>query len=810
MKNWNSLKLKIAPKMNSSHSIGRINKETPKKDREKLIQNTSGRKKKNKDILNENIKNIIPFNLNNNILSKFSLFHEKSIFHIPPNPSKEIINQLIMKKIDKVKFIERIKLVKYKLYENHGRPYINVKYNLKSGEIPPLYYDYYKINKILLKHKCKLVSKYNDLNIFFNENEYLIRYSPRKEFYILMKYLLFFVYGYDRLTFSKKCQQYYDLKEVKSSYETLLSIDSKEEEGNNIITTNIKTSVSRKDSANNFSYSNNFLNNNFSIKNISESAKINPLIANKKRLMKRHSIDFGFISNKGLLLNTNSKRRSIIDFNFSKPKVKKLKAMKEYFVGLGGENNLNLISCKLKTPNYILIANMPFKSVPNCVPNLYPLRIFYFNIMDNYMLNLGKLKLNLYPNNKEKKQTKKIWWNVNEKDYREFTRKLSFSSEDFYKENGKEIYKNNIYYNHNRRLKNDNDINDIENIIIEIEKMEKNIENCSSMSSSNNSDDDLSSNLNENEYIDMKHNFKDSKKQKINDKINKKKPSILSFKSNNFHSSTSSSGNIKGNINEKNFGETNKINNIKNNNKLNKEKEYNINIEKENEQNFRDKILENKKSLFIQNFSNKKDNIILKKNLLKKEKNFNIEINDNKIKKGKINLFKSTNKLNKNKKIVLSIDKNKNKMKLLKHNNRYNDNKNIEYMPYLTDKNSKKDIFSPPKIHSFDYKNTICNPHSKKLSGNYSFKTIYEFNAGKNEETNKFKYKMNLIKAITTDFQKNIFLSKYNLKNKKAGYFPSLDFLISCRMKRKRKAEEGKNDYFLYKNKFLTIQSMNS
>ena len=227
------LSLKNPRKLKTSIELADIRQKTPKKEERKIKENYSTKKKPKKEI--KKIKsNKNPINFIEDISNKPKK-QEKKSFIPSPNRPKDIINKLIMKKIDKNKFKERIKFVKVKLYEKYGYPYITTSYILKGEETPPLFCDYYKINKIVRNEKCQLLSKYHDFVLLLNSNEYLIRYSPRKDYYIIMKYLLFFVYAYDRTTYCKKCQKYYDLNEVKFAYKNLVNKKDEEKKVDNVL-----------------------------------------------------------------------------------------------------------------------------------------------------------------------------------------------------------------------------------------------------------------------------------------------------------------------------------------------------------------------------------------------------------------------------------------------------------------------------------------------------------------------------------------------------------------------------------------------
>ena len=812
MKNHSSLRLKNIPKLRSSLQLGKVRNITPKREKNRIAVNDNSKKKTskvNKKILKQNS---IPLNLNKIPVKQLSKFYDKNSY-IPSLNRPRNISKLITKKIEKSQFLKIIKFVKAKLYRNYGYPYVEIKYKIKGEEDKQaLYYDYYKINKIINNQNYRIVSKYHDYAIFLNDDEYLIRYSPRKDYYIIMKYLLFFVYAYDRFTYRKKCQKFYDLNEVKLAYKNLVSmVNNSENEENGEESSNLllnrpfiktQTLKIKRDE-----------NNKFKSSLFLKKINTNSSLKNNKKTNKRHSINFGLINNKADLLTLNISINKQKMKNDSKNNINnnKLNNIKEYYIGLGGENNHNLISCKLKKPTYLFISDINFKLVPNCLPNLFRAKITFNNIFDNYMIKIAKLKLNLYSNKKGKKQTKKIWWEDKEKNYNQFFREISFSDEEFYKKKiEKEKNKKDYYSSINRRIKNDKDIIDIQNLISEIEEMLKKEENISKNDSSRCSNEESAFNkLDEKQYVKLIAKPEDSEDKNINDA---NKITISSFtskksnKSNNFNSSMSSSS-----VSEKNNGNkednkdndkyikilnTNLSNSIIKNDKVNKKKDLSDKISEKKED--KNKKIENK-NINLKKATNNKTGTFTISNFAK----YNKEIN-----KRKINLFNNNKRLNKpqNKRYILSTEQNK--IKLTKNSI----NKNIAYMPYISDKinKNKMSYSNHPKSLSIDYPNFArYNSNSRPLSGKFHFKQTYEFAFGKYEERKEIKHRMNLIKEITTEFQKNAFLSMNGFKNQQKEYFPNLDFLISCRMKNKSKhMEERKIDIF-NKNRNLTFGSKN-
>ena len=843
MKRESSLKIKYDKKLKTSLELEKVGTETPKREKIKLKKNNSTKKKQRKDFKEALIQKSNAINLLKEPTVQLSKFSERNNYILSPNKPKDIIKKLMVKKIDKKKFIERIKFVKSKLYENHGYPYIIHNNNLNNEDTPPLLYDYYKINKILNNSKCRIVARMNEFTLLSNKNEYLIRYSSKKDYYIIIKYLLFYVYAYDRLNYCKKCQKYYDLNEVKLAYKNLVSHNKNSYEEVNTESTNllIRSFVKKQGNKNNNFRLSKF-KSNFKLDKISDSNKSIYSIKNNSRYAKRHSISYGIFNDNKNLFNLSTSKTKKKD---SKVYNKKLENINEYYIGLGGELNTNLISCKLKKPNYLFIADIPFTLVPNCLTNLFPIKYDFFNILENYEIKIYKIKLNLYSNNKDKKPQKNYIYNDennhyadHDKKYNEFIKNISFSGEDFYnKDYGKDPFKKDFLHNANRRLKNDIDILEIENLIALFEETPKKNINKNVIKNSNNdldkdysspssssSSSSSSSKLDEKEYIIMKSKFsKTNNKKKIY--LNNKKSSSISIKSNNFHSSKSFSSNLKSKeseeINKKNYKN---IYNVKLNTEISNSIIKNFKDEKKIKNEINEKISETNVNTIEKKISKKMDlkeneNIIsLKKMYDEKIIKSNIIRYNNETNKMKINLFKiNNNSLNKNKKYKLSLEKNKNKMKLVKSTDKFKNNQNqkviksMEYMPIITDKNShnKLKYSTNPKFLSFDKQNcSSSNSKSRPNSGKFNFKKTYQFAFGRYEERKKFKNKMNLIKDITTEFQRKSLFSKNKSKNSQKEYFPNLDFFISCRMKNGNNMEAEKNEDIYNKNRYLTIGSM--
>jgi len=757
-------------------------------------------KKQEVNLYEININKAIDKTLFENVNQNSVSIYPEENYISSKSKSKDIINKLMMKTIDDKKFVEKIKYIKHKLYVNYGYPYKKIKYKLKDGETRPLTCDYYEINRILNKSKCRLVSKFHDYSLELNDKEYLIRYSPRKEYYIIMKYLLYFVYAYDRITYCQYCQKHYDLDEIKLRYYDLLSNNNNLEGPSN---ENIDNNTNKKKIMNKrasiFDFNFNKFKASMESKNASKNNKIFISSNSNKNIKKRFTIDFSGLNQ--IENNFYSRNSTFLNNFINKKEVNN--NINDFYVGLGNINNFDLISCKLTKPINLFIEKIPFKLIPNCTPNLFPSSNKILKILHKFINNFKKLKLNLYQSGNTKKP-KRIWYD--EMYYHQFIKEISFSSENFYShdDNLEEIIKTNHfhYHNENRRMKFDDDIKDLENLIISIDEspkkakaniLNKNKNNIISKNDIKSIYDDKSSSQNKKGSKKNTIKINGLIKDKNDKKSNRNQSSFSSFKSNNYISSLTSSK-IEDNINEsknkvnKRNDETIKINN-------NSSKLIKSNLEKDNKYfelsnkylNERMKIKENKKFQTLKNYHSQ---VIKDSHYIYYINKSNSKLNSTKslYKKG----FKNNNF---NKKYRISSTR-PNKMKLKK-----DFNKNLEYIPYFTESN-KKLIFSDSSKSPIIKDGKKRNYYNDSLphDGKNKFKQIYEFAYGKYQERNETEYKMNLLREITTEYQKSLYLSKNKYKKyKEKEYFPSFDFLLDFMMK--KKVNKGINqDIYKYNN----------
>ena len=86
----------------------------------------------------------------------------------------------------------------------------------------PKYYNYYMICYLMNNKRCQLTLRYYDHLLFYNNQEYLIRYFGKTEYFIIINYLLFFVYDKDIESISKIKKKIVSYKEIKLMFNDLL------------------------------------------------------------------------------------------------------------------------------------------------------------------------------------------------------------------------------------------------------------------------------------------------------------------------------------------------------------------------------------------------------------------------------------------------------------------------------------------------------------------------------------------------------------------------------------------------------------
>ena len=97
-----------------------------------------------------------------------------------------------------------IQYARYKIKKDYISPFVhrlirptkNV-YKVIKDEDKPTYYNLFKINDIMNNKKSRFNINFLEVNIYINENEYLIKLFQKEEFRIIIKYLLGYIYFKD-------------------------------------------------------------------------------------------------------------------------------------------------------------------------------------------------------------------------------------------------------------------------------------------------------------------------------------------------------------------------------------------------------------------------------------------------------------------------------------------------------------------------------------------------------------------------------------------------------------------------------------
>ena len=424
----------------------------------------------NNKIKNNASKNNYPYNLFTNIRrNKYSNFPSSKVGTFKSsksnNKSKIIkdnieINESV-KTNDNNSYLKNIKysftfLVQYareKIKKQYTTPYILKLLNSKNfkfikEEEKPIQFCLFKVNDIFTRKKTRFFENFLECNIFYSENEYLIRSFKRYEYFTIMKYLLAFVYD-------KNFSAHYNKYEFQH-----------------------KTNLVK----NRFQY---LVNNNYRMKEPNEEENL----TSERYGQISSSSNRNYIFGKSITPYILKKKNLIYLIEYEKSNNSKIR--ENYFI--------------IK-PNYYLIKDMPLDKVPNPVPKYFSLGFFMYFTIKNFAI---KNKFLVYEIKKpENLSKKKIFFNE-EDSFEEMEKKkkkkkdtddeissdlsrLSSHSERFleevYKDSSDEenggIFQRLITSKINRRVsiivtKNNKikQINVADNDIIDVEKLIKNIDN---------------------------------------------------------------------------------------------------------------------------------------------------------------------------------------------------------------------------------------------------------------------------------------------------------------------------------------------
>ena len=307
----------------------------------------------NKKILMQGIENIPSFKIKtnkNNRKNKISFTNRlntknstssKQRFYNPDTKidSKEIINNI------KQQFISRYNGI---FYDDTISPFYNNNDQYS-------FYDYYTINDLVSNKRFHLSALLKEYNIYYKQQELLIRYYGKKERYIIMKYLLSFVYKYDELCYDIN-KEITDLKTKEELVKTFYYITSNQYLYEHLLDTD-------------------------SLKGIKYLLKrVN--LTNKKA-----QYDYSYLE--------MTKNKVMSEEN--KYIINAIKVVNEFM------NNIKFLEKKL-------IKNYPLEKVPNCIPNYYTLG-FEINLCLKNYINLKKTKKIVQPS----EETKNLINNFQEK-----------------------------------------------------------------------------------------------------------------------------------------------------------------------------------------------------------------------------------------------------------------------------------------------------------------------------------------------------------------------------------------------------------
>jgi hypothetical protein len=207
-------------------------------------------------------------------------------------------------------------------------------------------YDYYKINDILNNKKCALFSRLKEFILLSNKKEFLIRFYKPKERYIIMKYLLNFIYKYDKLCYDET-KEITDPETKEQVIKTFYYITSEQ-----------------------YIYEHLFENDSFKgMQNLLKHVNL----ANKKA-----SYDYSYLD---MTKNASvSKENETI--------INTLKVINEYI------NNRTYLERKL-------IKNFPIENVPNIVPNYFSFGIKINIVLNDYKISRRLVKIGNHEETKD-------------------------------------------------------------------------------------------------------------------------------------------------------------------------------------------------------------------------------------------------------------------------------------------------------------------------------------------------------------------------------------------------------------------------
>lgn len=318
------------------------------------FKNFNNKQNNFQDVFN-NKKNSSKFGLFNfNLYKKSNYSRDKnneinSLDNSPPSlfKTKEEEKQNFNKHYPRTNYKSLVKFIKTSFRNKYNNIYYKIKGNfLYNKNNNYLLYDYFKITDILENKRCALVANLNEFNIIYNKKELLIRFYKPKERYIIMKYLLNFIYKYDKLCYDE-AKEITDPETKEEVIKTFYYITSEQ-----------------------YIYEHLFENDSFKgMQNLLKHVNL----ANKKA-----SYDYSYLD---MTKNASvSKENETI--------INTLKVINEYI------NNRTYLERKL-------IKNFPIENVPNIVPNYFSFGIKINIVLNDYKISRRLVKIGNHEETKD-------------------------------------------------------------------------------------------------------------------------------------------------------------------------------------------------------------------------------------------------------------------------------------------------------------------------------------------------------------------------------------------------------------------------
>ena len=318
------------------------------------FKNFNNKQNNFQDVFN-NKKNSSKFGLFNfNLYKKSNYSRDKNneintLDNSPPSlfKTKEEEKQNFNKHYPRTNYKSLVKFIKTSFRNKYNNIYYKIKGNfLYNKNNNYLLYDYFKITDILENKRCALVANLNEFNIIYNKKELLIRFYKPKERYIIMKYLLNFIYKYDKLCYDE-AKEITDPETKEEVIKTFYYITSEQ-----------------------YIYEHLFENDSFKgMQNLLKHINL----ANKKA-----SYDYSYLD---MTKNASvSKENETI--------INTLKVINEYI------NNRTYLERKL-------IKNFPVENVPNIVPNYFSFGIEINIVLNDYKISRRLVKIGNHEETKD-------------------------------------------------------------------------------------------------------------------------------------------------------------------------------------------------------------------------------------------------------------------------------------------------------------------------------------------------------------------------------------------------------------------------